>query len=146
MQAAQSSVLRRVASLSGVALTMSAIARRPPGRSTRAASAKTRCLTGERLTTPFEITTSKLASSNGRRSMLASTKRTLLDSAALAEPDRVRDLRVGEVDADDASRRADTRAGAERVGAGARAEIEHAVAGPQLGEVEVVADARERRE
>ena len=46
MHAAQSSTLRRVRSLSGRPLTMSAIASRPPGRSTRAASAKTRSFAG----------------------------------------------------------------------------------------------------
>jgi hypothetical protein len=49
MHAAHSSTLRLVRSLSARPLTMSAIASLPPGRSTRAASAKTRPLTGERL-------------------------------------------------------------------------------------------------
>ena len=66
----------------------------------------------------------------------------------LRSPSRVGvvDLLVGEVDADDTARPTDERAGAERVGPRARSEIEHTVARPQVGEVEVVADARERRE
>ena len=56
------------------------------------------------------------------------------------------DLVVGEVHADDSTRSSDDRAGAERVGAGARAEVEHPGAASETGEVEVVADACERRE
>jgi hypothetical protein len=46
MQAAQSSTLRRVRSLSARSLTMSASTSLPPGRRTRAASAKTWFLRG----------------------------------------------------------------------------------------------------
>ena len=76
MQAAHRSTLRRVRSLSARPLTMSEMASRPPGRRIRAASAKTRCLTGERLITPFDRTASKLAASKGRSSMCASTSST----------------------------------------------------------------------
>ena len=78
--------------------------------------------------------------------MLASTKRTFSIPLPLAQARCVRDLCVGEVDPDHPPRRADADAGAERVHPRARAEVEHAVARPQVGEVEVVADARERRE
>ena len=56
---------------------MSAIASLPLGRRTRAASAKTRFLIGERLITPFEITTSKAGVLEGE-SIDAGVRRTSL--------------------------------------------------------------------
>jgi hypothetical protein len=50
-------------------VTMSASARRPPGRSARAAAANTAGLSGDKLITPLEITQSTLASSTGGVSM-----------------------------------------------------------------------------
>ena len=82
MQAAHRSTLRLVRSLSARPLTMSEIARRPPGRSTRAASEKTRSLRGDRLTTPFEMTASKLASAKGSSSMWACTSSTWANPAS----------------------------------------------------------------
>jgi hypothetical protein len=96
-------------------------------------------LTGERLTTPFEMTTSKAASSKGRPSMLASRN-------SISQPGRLGDLLVGEVDSDHPSGVADLESGAERICSGARSEVEHPVSGCERGEVEVVADAGERRQ
>ena len=55
-----------------------------------------------------------------------------------------RDLGVREVDAHHVTGVADARAGTERVGPGAGAEVEHTIAGLEHREVEVVADAGER--
>ena len=144
MHAAHSSTLRRVRSFSGLPLTMSASASRPPGRSTRAASAKTRLLTTERLITPLEMTASNVASSNGSSSMLASTKLDVREAVAVAQPRGLRELLGREVDADDAAGRADLDRRAERVGARAGPEVEHRLARSERREVEVVADAGER--
>jgi len=54
---------------------------------------------------------------------------------------RLAELLLGHVDADDRAGRADEVRGHERVGAGAAAEVEHAVARRQAGEVEHVPDA-----
>ena len=69
IQAAHRWVLHTIHSLNWCSVTMSAMARRPPGRSTRPASRKTRALSEARLITPLEITTSKLASSKANSSM-----------------------------------------------------------------------------
>jgi hypothetical protein len=76
MQEAQRSASQTIDSFICVSLTMSAIARRPSGRSTRAASAKTAPLSGARLITPFEITQSKLSASAGSCSMRPSRNST----------------------------------------------------------------------
>src|SRR5262249_46118435 len=55
-------------------------------------------------------------------------------------------LLVGEVDSDDPTRGADLRGCAEHVGSRAGAQVEHLLAGCERGEVEVIADARERRQ
>lgn len=71
IHAAQSSAWRAVGvAISGL-VTMSASASRPPDGSTRAASANTRRLSAERLTTPFGITASTEPSSNGSASIRA---------------------------------------------------------------------------
>ena len=59
---------RVAASMSSSAMT-SETAKRPPGRSTRAASRRTRALSAARLMTQLEITTSTLASGSGISSM-----------------------------------------------------------------------------
>jgi hypothetical protein len=100
-------MLRLVFSLRGFPLTMSASASRPPGASTRAASAKTRCLTAERLITPFEITGSNVSPSKGSSSMLASTKLTRANLTGVAQRRYLRELGGYEVDPDDTSRSAD---------------------------------------
>ncbi len=59
---------RVASSMSGSAIT-SETAKRPPGRSTRAASASTLRLSAARLMTQFEITTSTVSSASGMSSM-----------------------------------------------------------------------------
>ena len=104
MHAAHSATLRRVRSISSRELTMSAIASRPPGRSARAAARNTASLSGARLTTPLEITTSTLPGSAGGSSMKPSTNATWLRPSAVAQAARLGQLRVGHVDADHAAR------------------------------------------
>ena len=68
MQPVQAAMSARVcSSMSGSAIT-SETANRPPGRSTRAASAMTLGLSPERLITQLEMTTSTLASGSGTSS------------------------------------------------------------------------------
>ena len=76
MQAAQRSAWHEVRAAISRSVTMSASASLPPGRSTRAASANTRRLSAERLTTPLEITASNEPSSKGSSSMRAARKLT----------------------------------------------------------------------
>ena len=79
--------------------------------------------------TPLEMTTSKLSSSNGSSSIRASTNSTCEKPVASRRRARLGELLVGEVDADDAARLADEHGRAEDVGARARPEVEHRVAG-----------------
>ena len=58
------------------AATTSEIATRPPGLRTRAISAMTGDLSGARLITQFEITTSTAASGNGTSSIMPSRNST----------------------------------------------------------------------
>ena len=106
MQAAHSATLRRVRSISSRSLTMSAIASRPPGRSARATARNTASLSGARLMTPLEITTSTLPGSAGGSSMNPSTNVTCCRPSAVAQAARLGELRVGHVDADHAAARA----------------------------------------
>src|SRR5439155_9582865 len=69
----------------------------------------------------------------------------LREAVAILELPRLVELLIGEVEADHVSGRADLARRAEDVRPGAGAEIEHPLAGRELGEVEVVADAGERR-
>ena len=66
MQEAHRSASQTIDSFICCSLTMSAMASRPPGFSTRAASAKTASLSGARLMTPFEITQSQLPVLDGQ--------------------------------------------------------------------------------
>src|SRR5262249_28256196 len=68
----------------------------------------------------------------------------LLEAVAEPQPARLRQLVVGEVDADDAAVRTDLAGGAEDVHPRAGAEVEDVVSRRERGEVEVVADAGER--
>ena len=69
MQAAQSVALQVIPSGNCLSVTISEIARRPPGLSTRATSRNTRGLSAERLMTPLLMSASKPASSTGRSSI-----------------------------------------------------------------------------
>ena len=100
MQAAQSSTLRRVRSFSALPLTMSAIASRPPGRRTRAASAKTRCLTGERLIDSVRDDDVEGGVLEGEIVDARFEELDLCEPVAISQPGRLGDLLVGEVDSD----------------------------------------------
>src|SRR6185437_13683381 len=128
MHDAQRSALLTIASVSGCSVTMSATANRPPGRSTRAASANTCSLRGDKLITPLEITQSKASSyAGGRASIRPSWNSTRAQPASLAE------LLLREVHPDDPAGRADQRGRRERVHARAAAQVDDPLAGSQVG-------------
>ena len=79
--------------------------------------------------TPFEMTASKLASSNGQLLDVGLDELDLREPVAVAKPRRLVELLVGDVDADDAARLADQHRRAEDVGSRSRAEVEHRFAG-----------------
>ena len=139
MQAAQRSAWHEVRAAIRRSVTMSASASRPPGRSTRAASANTRRLSAERLITPLEITASNEPSSKGSSSIRARWKLTCSRRrrSDLASCSGVISTPMTEPAARPAR-------GREHVHARAAAEIEHALAREQAREAEVVAHARER--
>jgi hypothetical protein len=86
--------------------------REPAARArTRAASAKTRGLSGHRFTTPLEMTTSNAPSSNGRSSSRPGTNRM-----CAAQPVGLGALLIGHVDAGDLTGRPDQVGGGEGVG------------------------------
>ena len=74
-----------------------------PGRSTRAASEKTRSLRGDRLITPFEMTASKLASAKGSLDV-GLHELDLGEPGLVAQTAGLGELFVGDVDAGDAAR------------------------------------------
>jgi hypothetical protein len=76
MHDAHKSASHTIDSFSCCSLTMSAIASRPPGFSTRCASANTRPFSGDRLITPFEITQSNASLCAGRDSIRPSRNST----------------------------------------------------------------------
>ncbi len=84
MQAAHSEASQVTPSGSCLALTMSAIASRPPGRSAAAAAANTAGLSGERLMTPLEITQSIEPGSTGGSSIWPLRNSTLAMPASAA--------------------------------------------------------------
>src|SRR5206468_2339864 len=71
-------------------------------------------------------------------------KLDLAEAGVAGEPARLRELLGGEVDSDHRALPADLERGEERVHAGSAAEVDHALALLQLGQVEEVADAGER--
>ena len=87
----QKSMLRRPSSLTGLWIETAAIWMRPLARNTRKISEKTASLSGTRSITPFEITTPKLSSSNGSRSISPPTKSTLAAPGDVAAPCTDRD-------------------------------------------------------
>ena len=69
MHPIHASALRRMSGGTSPRTTTSATAKRPPGFSTRNASASTRSLSVDRLITQFEMTTSTEQSGSGTRSI-----------------------------------------------------------------------------
>ena len=124
---------------------MSLMPIRPPGRRTRAISAKTACLSAARLTTQLLMTTS--IDSAGQRQRLDVALQELdvgragLGGVRLGESQHL----VGHVDPERATGRPDPLGGEEDVDAAARAEVEDALAGMEVGDGGRVA-AAERRE
>ena len=82
-------------------------AKRPPGRSTRAASRSTCVLSAERLITQLEITTSTLASGSGIASMWPLSELDVLDAGLGRVGPRELEHLVGHVEADRLAGRAD---------------------------------------
>ncbi len=110
------------------------MARRPPGFRTRNASAKTAALSGDRLMTQLERTTSTVASATGSRSISPRRKSTFVAFSVSAFARALRDHRRGHVDADDAPGWADLLRREEAVEPAAAAEVEDGLAGPQGGD------------
>jgi hypothetical protein len=141
MHAAQSEALRVTPSGSWVAVTMSASTSRPPVRRAAAAAWNTACLFGERLMAPLEMTQSV----SDRRTFDVSLPELGVCHARLAGEARcLGEMRRGHVDADDPSGPTGRGRGEEAVGTRAAAQVEHLLAGPDVGQVEEVPDPRER--
>ena len=113
---------------------MSLMPIRPPGRSTRAISAKTARLSAARLTTQLLMTTS--IDSAGQRDGLDVTlqeldvRRPRLGGVRLGEREHL----VGHVDAEGAAGRADALGGQEDIDPATGAEVEDALARVQVGD------------
>ena len=97
----------RISSGRTAVATTSAIARRPPGFSTRKASRKTAALSGERLITQFERMASTLRSATGRCSISPRRNSTFCRRLWRGVVARLRDHLGRHVHADDAARLAD---------------------------------------
>ena len=134
MQPVHCRMSRRVASSISGSATMSVTAKRPPGRSTRAASRKTWGLSAERLMTQFEMTTSTDSSGSGIRSIVPFDELDVLHAGrALVAAGQLEHL-VGHVEAVRLARRADPAGRQQDVDPAARAEIEDRFALVELGD------------
>ena len=126
---------------SGPARTMSLIPTRPPGRRTRAISANVASLSPDRTMTQFEMTTSTEASSSGICSMVpwrnSTLRRTGLGGVAAGEVEHL----DGGVEPVGEAGRADPPGRQQHVDAAAGAEVQHGVAGLQVGDGDRVAAA-----
>ena len=127
---------------SGPARTMSLIPTRPPGRSTRAISANVASLSPDRTMTQFEMTTSTDASSSGICSMRAveelDVRRAGLGGVAAGQLEHL----DGGVEPVGEPGRADPAGRQQHVDAAAGAEVQHGLAGLQVGDGDRVAAAR----
>ena len=120
-------------SISGSA-TMSVTAKRPPGRSTRAASRKTWGLSAERLMTQFEMTTSTDSSGSGICSIVPFMNSTFsTPGRALVAAGQLEHL-VGHVESVRLAGRADPAGRQQDVDPAAGAEIEDRLALVELGD------------
>ena len=132
MQPVHCSMSRRVASSMSSSATTSLTAKRPPGRSTRAASRKTCGLSPERLMTQLEMITSTESSGSGIVLDRALEELDVLDPGlALVSAGELEHL-VGHVEAVGLAGRADAPRREQDVDAAARAEVEHRLALVQL--------------
>ena len=107
MQPAKEPRSARCSALSESSATMSLMPMRPPGRRTRAISAKTACLSAARLTTQLLMTTSIDSAGSGSASMWPLRNSTLVAPAWAAFGLGQREHLVGHVDAEGATGRAD---------------------------------------
>jgi hypothetical protein len=123
---------RVASSMSGSAMT-SEMAKRPPGRSTRAASARTRSLSPARFTTQLEMTTSTQASARGCLDVALDELDVLEACLRGVCAGQVEHL-VGHVQADCPPGRAHAARGDEHVRARTGAKIEHRLAFVQVGD------------
>ena len=128
MQPAYEPRSARSSALSESSATMSLIPIRPPGRSTRAISAKTAGLSAARLTTQLLMTTSIDSAGSGIASMWPLRNSTLVAPASAALRLGEREHLVGHVDAERPAGRPDALRRQQDVDAAAGAEVEHALA------------------
>ena len=144
-QPVQSAMFSRTAAGSPARTTTSDTANRPPGFSTRNASASTRALSPERLITQFEMITSTVFDGSGIASMWPLRNSTLFAPARCLVLEREREHLVGHVEAVRLAGRSDAPCREQHVDAAARAEVEDRLPFGELGERGRVA-AAERRE
>ena len=119
---------------------------RPPGLRTRAISRNTAGLSEARLMTQLLMTTSTLASSSGRASIVPLRNSTFVGAGVGGVAPGEGEHLVGHVDADRATGRADATRGEQDVDAAARAEVEDGLALAQLGDRDGIAAAERREE
>ena len=136
-----SSMLAFTASGSPPRTTTSLTANRPPGFSTRNASASTCRLSPERLITQFEMITSTVFDGSGIDSMWPLRNSTFVAPAFSLFSSARREHLVGHVEAVRLARRADALRREQHVDAAARPEVEHGLAFVQFGERRRVAAA-----
>ena len=120
-------------------------AKRPPGRSTRNASASTRRLSPERLITQFEMITSTVFDGSGIASMCPLRNSTFVGARLRLVLQREGQHLVGHVEPVRLAGRAHALGREQHVDAAAGAEVEHHLALAQVGQRRRVA-AAERRE
>ena len=120
-------------------------AKRPPGRSTRNASASTRRLSPERLITQFEMITSTVFDGSGIASMCPLRNSTFVGARLRLVLQRERQHLVGHVEPIRLAGRTDAPGREQHVDPAAGAQVEHDLALAQIGERGRVA-AAERRE
>ena len=141
MQPVHCAMSRRVASSMSGSATMSVTAKRPPGRSTRAASRKTDGLSAERLITQLEMIDVDRVVRQRHVLDRALQELDVLDPGlALVSAGQLEHL-VGHVEAVGLAGRADSPGGEQDVDAAARAEIEDRLALVELGDRRRVAAA-----
>ena len=107
---------------------------RPPGVSTRASSAKTAGLSGERLMTQLEMTTSTESAGRGTSSMTPRRKTAFLTPASRALRWARLSISGGHVEPEGEAGRADAPCGENDVDPAAGAEVEHDLALAQVGD------------
>ena len=125
---------RRVASSMSGSATTSLTAKRPPGRSTRAASRNTRGLSAERLITQLLMITSTDASGSGISSIVALEELDVLGPGLALVLARELEHLVGHVEAVGLAGRTDALRREQHVQPAAGPEVEHRLALVQLGD------------